>query len=634
MCSNWRGFRRVNQRGIGCRPIRSQSGVRSEKPRLVGHPDKAYSVRGLDLNDLVTVLGSARWSSQCVEARSDSIVPLQDLVDLSTSDHAQSGVRRTHLQWTSGKAFPIPGEGALFKAGTHKAVGSGIVINMLAQSFRASKTFTTFVVCVSIFTDILLQNLIVPVLPYALSERVGLSNKDDVQRWNSILLASYGGSLMVGSCMLIAPRASFASEGELRNPMTWSSWRHTSARRQSLTWENTVFFGWIGDRIPGRRTPFILGVAVLGASTLCFALGSTLPVLLIARILEGLSTAIVCTLGYALLNDAVGTEHIGKAMGYTSVALSLGLFSGPVIGGVLYEYGGYFQVFLPAFGLIAVEIILRAMIIEPKKRSPGTTSGGRGGAGTEASAEIVADECLPSANGTEEQPLLPGKVHKSTRHAFSILLCSPRFLVAVTSLFVLNTIGCGFDGVLVPYINDAFGLNPMHAAALFLAIALPMFLAPISGALTDRFGAKWPAACGFLIAIPSLILLRLVARGTKLPFLKLAILLFFVGLAFALAMPPLRVEVSKVVEVMERESPGIFGPYGAFSQAYGLMNTAIAAGGLAGPLYAGFVRVWLGWGAMSLSMGILSSIMLLFVVIFTGRKTSLSSKAIVKPAEV
>ncbi len=75
---------------------------------------------------------------------------------------------------------------------------------MVAQSFRASKTFTTFVVCVSIFTDILLQNLIVPVLPYALSERVGLSREDDVQRWNSILLGSYGGSLMVGSCMLIS----------------------------------------------------------------------------------------------------------------------------------------------------------------------------------------------------------------------------------------------------------------------------------------------------------------------------------------------------------------------------------------------------------------------------------------------
>lgn len=49
----------------------------------------------------------------------------------------------------------------------------------------------------------------------------------------------------------------------------------------------------------------------------------------------------------ALLNDFIGAEHIGKAMGYTSMALSMGLLLGPVLGGVLYEYGGYFQVFYP-----------------------------------------------------------------------------------------------------------------------------------------------------------------------------------------------------------------------------------------------------------------------------------------------
>ena len=349
-----------------------------------------------------------------------------------------------------------------------------------------------------------------------------------------------------------------------------------------------------------------------------------MPVLLIARILEGLSTAIVCTLGNALLNDVVGTEHIGKAMGYTSVALSLGLFSGPVIGGVLYEYGGYFQVFLPAFCLILLELILRVMVIEPEKRGRGISQKARSYPEA-ASLDFVTDECLQPGTGTEAQPLLPVALPETPRQAFFILLCSPRFLVAVVGLFVLNNIGCGFDGVLAPYINDTFGLKAMHAAALFLAIALPMFLAPISGALTDRYGAKWPAAGGFLIAVPSLILLRLVTHGTSLPFVKLAILLAFVGTALALAVTSLRVEVSRVVKAIERANPGIFGPYGAYSQAFGLMNTAVAAGGLLGPLYAGFVRVWFGWGAMSLSMGVLSLIMLVFVLLLTGERASGSS---------
>lgn len=73
---------------------------------------------------------------------------------------------------------------------------------MFAHNLRASKSFAIFVVCAAIFTDTTLAGLIVPILPYALKERVGLS-QDEVQRWNSILLASYGGALMVGSRKLI-----------------------------------------------------------------------------------------------------------------------------------------------------------------------------------------------------------------------------------------------------------------------------------------------------------------------------------------------------------------------------------------------------------------------------------------------
>lgn len=86
-------------------------------------------------------------------------------------------------------------------------------------------------------------------------------------------------------------------------------------------------------------------------------------------------------------------------------------------------------------------------------------------------------------------------------------------------------------------------------------------------------------------------------------------------------------KISKVVEAIENQDPHIFGPYGAYSQAYGLMNTACAAGGLVGPLYAGFVRVWLGWGAMSLSMGLSGLIMLVFVVSLTGESIFHNSRA-------
>ncbi len=70
---------------------------------------------------------------------------------------------------------------------------------MLAHSFRASKTFVTLVVSVAIFTDLLLQNLVVPVLPFALRTRVGIRNEDEVQKWTAILLAASWGALTLGS---------------------------------------------------------------------------------------------------------------------------------------------------------------------------------------------------------------------------------------------------------------------------------------------------------------------------------------------------------------------------------------------------------------------------------------------------
>lgn len=70
---------------------------------------------------------------------------------------------------------------------------------MISHSFRASKTFTTFVVAFAAFTDVLLQNLVVLVLPYALNTQIGLQDDANIQGWTSILLSAFAAALMFGS---------------------------------------------------------------------------------------------------------------------------------------------------------------------------------------------------------------------------------------------------------------------------------------------------------------------------------------------------------------------------------------------------------------------------------------------------
>lgn len=297
---------------------------------------------------------------------------------------------------------------------------------------------------------------------------------------------------------------------------------------------------------------------------------------------------------------------------------------GPGGRGFIYDYAGYFAVFLPAFALIGLDIILRFMMIVEKRipfdsspvESPKLTSASVGATdntyGTNHKSMAKADQSISKGGeflganfhepqqDTEEEPLLPKPRPRSVGSSIPVLLSSPRFSVAVISLFFVNSFTTGFDGVLAVYVHDAFRFSATNSACLFLILALPTLLSPISGALTDRTGTKLPAAGGLLLLTPTLILLRLIYHGVTLPFVKLGLAMFSVGVSVTLLNPAFIKETSSAVKAIEQGRPGIFGPFGANAQAYGLLSCAFAGGSMVGPLYAGFIRRRFGWSVIVL----------------------------------
>ncbi|KAE8145008.1 MFS amine transporter [Aspergillus avenaceus] len=422
--------------------------------------------------------------------------------------------------------------------------------------WRSSRQFVTLAVCLAVFTDIFLYGLIIPVLPFALKERIGLPD-DNIQQWVSALLACYGASILVGS----------------------------------------LLFGWVGDHTKTRQLPFLLGLLVVGGATLLSALTTSLPLFLFARILQGISTASVFTIGFSLLLDTVGSKHIGSALGFTSMSISLGLFAGPIIGGFIYDVAGYLAVFAPAFSLIALEIILCILLQPPApRRTP-----------------------PPSA---EQAPLLhpPTSNRESQTPALIILLRSPRFLVAMVGMCMLNTFMTAFEAVLPVYLQELMHYTSSQIAIVFLANSLPlMILSPIAGKCVDRIGPFWPSIAGFALAAPSMMLMGVIQQNTALCSVLLRLFLFWFGCSVSMAMPAMMTEISMATEAVEKVHPGVFGPQGAYSQAYGLSNAAFAAGTLAGPLYAGYARQLVGWLGMTVSLGVFSVVMVVLVVVFTGR---------------
>ena len=156
--------------------------------------------------------------------------------------------------------FPNP-----FAMGWSKPIG---------LAWRSSTLYIVSTVGIGLFTDLFLYGLVVPILPFILQDRVG-QPPGQTQSSVSGLLAAYA-----GASVLFSPPA-----------------------------------GIIADRTSTRQVPFLLGLAALLGATVLLWVGQNLPVLVVARILQGTSAAVVWTIGLALVLDTVGPENLGKTIG-------------------------------------------------------------------------------------------------------------------------------------------------------------------------------------------------------------------------------------------------------------------------------------------------------------------------------
>jgi len=311
--------------------------------------------------------------------------------------------------------------------------------------------------------------------------------------------------------------------------------------------------------------------------------------------------------------------------GWTSVSMSVSILGAPLLGGVVYQKSGYYAVYYMAFGLIALDIILRLLLVEKKiarQWLPEEVAGSdefsnpEQGSDPEKMAEKVVPLSDPTTEPISDEPPLARSASKYP--PVFTLLTSRRLLAALWGCFVQMVLMTAFDGVLPLFVMEMFHWDSIGAGLVFLAVIIPTFASPLVGWTSDKYGPRWLAVAGFILAIPFWVLLRLVTHDSLGQKVLFCALLSLIGVALTLAMPPLMAEITYVVEAKERESPGRFGKTGAYAQAYGLFVTAIAAGTLIGPVWAGYVRTDAGWGTMSWSLGLFSVSAAIPCLIWTG----------------
>ena len=129
-------------------------------------------------------------------------------------------------------------------------------------------------------------------------------------------------------------------------------------------------YGHIGDRF-GRRTTLLAALAVFTIASLGCAFAPTLPMLILARALQGLGGGGLMTLSQALISENVPPRQRAQFQGYFAALFATSSTLGPVLGALLTQQFGWRAIFLInlPLGVLAAAFALRIPYHAPPERA-------------------------------------------------------------------------------------------------------------------------------------------------------------------------------------------------------------------------------------------------------------------------
>ncbi|GMK53847.1 hypothetical protein CspeluHIS016_0104330 [Cutaneotrichosporon spelunceum] len=346
--------------------------------------------------------------------------------------------------------------------------------------WRSHPIFLTAVVTVGIMSDILAYTIVAPILPFRLAD-MGMSNIAALTSW---LLFAYSAGIFVG----------------------------------------TFPTAWFFHKYPVRRGPLIAAVLIMIVSCITFMIPKHFAAMFISRFVQGLSSCIMWTVGFALICENIDPSHLGTHLGFAFTGLSLGATIAPPIGGALYKHMGWHAPFIFVIIILALDTIARLFIIEVKdiqrlrSRQWGAV---REYAATGRQAEADAlQRYIENAPHTMAEDQIAGIEEKAARDSkvpelspwgvLKALVSLPRGVVAFFQFFAFGFVIGAFDATMAIRVNAIWHKDADFVGLIYLAGAVPSFvIGPLAGWASDRLGTEWVIGVVLVFCLPWIPLMTL-----------------------------------------------------------------------------------------------------------------------------
>jgi EmrB/QacA subfamily drug resistance transporter len=339
----------------------------------------------------------------------------------------------------------------------------------------------------------------------------------------------------------------------------------------------------LGDRF-GRRKFYATGIGLFALASAAAALAPNIGVLIAARAVQGVGSALILPLGLALLTAAFPPDKRGAAIGIFSAITGIAVASGPLLGGAVVQgidWHWIFWINVP-IGLVTIPLVLTRM---RESRGPetgldlpglglvmlaglgivwGLVRGNDAGWGSaEVVASLLGGVLLAIAFVAWErrarEPMLSLELFRS--RAFSG--GNAAIFLTFASLFT----GVFFFAQLL---QTALGYDPLETGLRLIPwTATFVTIAPVAGALADRIGERPLMVTGLSLQAAGMAWVALIADA-GMSYAQLLAPFIVAGVGVSMAIPAAQNSVLGSVaddaigkaagaNSMMRELGGVFG---------------------------------------------------------------------------